>query len=55
MISLGRKDIAIDDIRSVLTNKTKFNIIYTDSNTYLSKDNNYIPQENESNLESLFA
>jgi glycosyltransferase involved in cell wall biosynthesis len=55
MISLGRKEIAIDDIRSVLTNKTKFNIIYTDSNTYLSKDKDFIPEEKESNLESLFA
>jgi glycosyltransferase involved in cell wall biosynthesis len=56
LISLGRKDIAIDDIRSVLTNKHKFNTIYTDTDSYLSKDKNYIPEEQEeSSLESLFA
>ena len=55
LLSLGRKELAIDDIRSVLTNKTKFNIIYTDTNTYLSKDSNYTPQETETSLESLFA
>lgn len=55
--SLNRKDLAIDDIKSVLTNKHKFNIIYTDSNTYLSKDKNYIPNEEtgKPSLEDLFA
>jgi hypothetical protein len=56
LVSLGRKDLAIDDIRSVLTNKHKFNTIYTDTDSYLSKDKNYIPEEQEeSSLESLFA
>ena len=52
---LNRKDLAVDDVRSVLTNKTKFNIIYTDENTYLSKDPNFVPKEDKAHtLESLF-
>jgi glycosyltransferase involved in cell wall biosynthesis len=50
--SLGRKIICIDDIRSVLTNKHKFRIIYTDEDTYLTKDPSYEPKEQE---ESLFS
>jgi glycosyltransferase involved in cell wall biosynthesis len=49
---LGRKIICIDDIRSVLTNKHKFRVIYTDEDTYLTKDPNFEPQEQE---ESLFT
>lgn len=49
---LNRKIICIDDIRSVLTNKNKFRIIYTDNDTYLTKDPQYEPTE-ETN-ESLF-
>lgn len=55
---LNRKDLSIDDVKSVLTNKYKYNIIYTDDNTYLSKDKNYVPNEKKSNpssLEDLFA
>lgn len=55
---LNRKDLSIDDIKSVLTNKHKYNIIYTDDNTYLSKDKNFIPNEmtgNLASLEDLFA
>ena len=45
---LGRKPlICIDDVRSVLTNKHKFNIIYTDDNTYLTKDPMFEPVEVE--------
>lgn len=55
MIDLDRKDIAIDDIRSVLTNRPKYYTIYTDTNTYLSKNKDFMPEENEVNLESLFA
>lgn len=56
IIKLNRKDLAIDDVRSVLTNKTKFNIIYTDEHTYLSKDPNFIPKEDKVvTLESLFG
>lgn len=56
--SLNRKDLAIDDIKSVLTNKHKYNIIYTDENTYLSKEKHFVPNEktsNNSSLEDLFA
>jgi glycosyltransferase involved in cell wall biosynthesis len=56
LTSLERKFISIDDVKSVLTNKSKFNIIYTDTNTYLSKDSNFIPTEKQNNtLESLFG
>lgn len=50
--NLGRKIICIDDIRSVLTNKHKFRVIYTDDSTYLTKDPSFEPQEQE---ESLFS
>jgi glycosyltransferase involved in cell wall biosynthesis len=50
--SLGRKIICIDDIRSVLTNKHKFRVIYTDEDTYLTKDPSFEPKEQE---ESLFS
>ena len=40
---LGRKLICIDDVRSVLTNKHKFRIIYTDDDTYLTKDPSFEP------------
>jgi glycosyltransferase involved in cell wall biosynthesis len=56
IIKLNRKDLAVDDVRSVLTNKTKFNIIYTDEHTYLSKDPNFVPKEDKiTTLESLFG
>ena len=44
---LGRSLICIDDIRSVLTNKHKYRIIYTDKETYLTKDPSYEPIEEE--------
>jgi len=50
---LGRKLICIDDARSVLTNKHKYRIIYTDNDTYLSKDPSFEPVEEISGL-SLF-
>jgi|688.fasta_scaffold05766_29 glycosyltransferase involved in cell wall biosynthesis len=43
--SLGRKIICIDDVRSILTNKHKFSVIYTDDNTYLTKDPTFQPVE----------
>jgi glycosyltransferase involved in cell wall biosynthesis len=56
IISLNRKALSIDDVRSVLTNKHKFNIIYTDTQTYISKDKNFVPKEESDNsLESLFV
>jgi glycosyltransferase involved in cell wall biosynthesis len=50
--SLGRRLLCIDDIKSVLTNKHKFRIIYTDDDTYLSKDPSFEPEEEG---ESLFS
>jgi glycosyltransferase involved in cell wall biosynthesis len=44
--SLNRKLICIDDVKSVLGNKHKFNVIYTDNNSYLSKDPSFTPKEN---------
>jgi glycosyltransferase involved in cell wall biosynthesis len=46
--SLGRSIICIDDVRSVLTNKHKFRVIYTDNDTYLTKDPSFEPTEEES-------
>jgi len=51
---LGRRLLCIDDIKSVLTNKHKFRIIYTDDNTYLSKDPKFKPIEEQSPSVSLF-
>jgi len=50
---LDRKIICIDDIRSVLTNKHKFRVIYTDNDTYLTKDPSFEPTV-EATTESLF-
>lgn len=44
---LDRNIICIDDVRSVLTNKHKFTVTYTDSDTYLSKDKDFVPVEEE--------
>ena len=49
---LGRRLLCIDDIKSVLTNKHKYRIIYTDDDTYLSKDPSFEPEEEG---ESLFS
>jgi glycosyltransferase involved in cell wall biosynthesis len=51
---LGRSIICIDDCRSVLTNKHKYRTIYTDSDTYLTKDPSYEPIEEETGA-SLFS
>lgn len=50
---LGRSVICIDDIRSVLTNKHKFRIIYTDEDTYLTKNPSFEPVQETT--ESLFS
>jgi glycosyltransferase involved in cell wall biosynthesis len=42
---LRRSIICIDDVRSVLTNRHKFRVIYTDDNTYLTKDPSFEPVE----------
>ena len=47
---LGRNLICTDDIRSVLTNQHKYRIIYTDNDTYLTKDPNFEPIEEEVGL-----
>jgi hypothetical protein len=46
--SLGRSVICIDDVRSVLTNKHKFRVIYTDEDTYLTTDPRFEPTQEES-------
>ena len=51
---LGRKLICIDDTRSALTNKHKYRVIYTDSDTYMTKDPSYEPTEEETGA-SLFS
>jgi len=51
--SLGRKLICVDDIKSVLANKHKFRVIYTDTDTYLTKDPVFEPTEEITGL-SLF-
>jgi glycosyltransferase involved in cell wall biosynthesis len=43
--SLNRKIVCIDDIRSVLTNKHKFRVIYTDDDTWLTRDPSFEPEE----------
>ena len=51
---LDRKHLAREDFESVLSNKHKFtNILYTDEDTYLSKDPAFKPEEEETGL-SLF-
>jgi glycosyltransferase involved in cell wall biosynthesis len=42
---LNRSVICIDDIRSVLTNKHRFRVIYTNRDTYLTKDPTFMPVE----------
>ena len=51
--SLDRNIVCIDDIRSVYTNKGKFKVKYTDQDTYLSKDPDFMPIMEET-LEDLF-
>lgn len=52
--SLGRNIMCIDDIRSVLANSHKFRIIYTEKDTYLTKDPNFEPKEEPIEAMSLF-
>jgi glycosyltransferase involved in cell wall biosynthesis len=44
-------NICIDDIRSALTNKHNYRVVYTDDKTYLTKDPNWEPIEEESLFE----
>lgn len=41
--ALNRTVICIDDLKSILGNRHKFRVIYTDYDTYLSKDPNFTP------------
>ena len=42
--SLKRTQISLgNDLRAIYNNKHKFDVIYTDNHTHLSKDKNYIP------------
>lgn len=50
---LDRKSLAQEDIESILGNKHKFRIIYTNSDTYFSKDVNFVPEENQTLFEGL--
>ena len=48
---LNRSHLAREDFESVLSNRSKFiNIIYTDQDTYLSKDPNFTVEEEKENL-----
>jgi glycosyltransferase involved in cell wall biosynthesis len=49
--SLARTHLAQEDIVSILGNRHKFNVIYTDKDTWISKDKDFVPEENESLLE----
>ena len=51
---LNRSVLCIDDIRSVLTNKHKFRIIYTDKDSYLTKDPSFEPIEEATGI-NLFS
>jgi glycosyltransferase involved in cell wall biosynthesis len=47
--------LAVDDIKSVYSNRGKYRVIYTDTDTYLTTDANFVvPVESES-LEDLFG
>lgn len=43
--NLGRRVVCIDDIRSVLANRHRFRIIYTEKDTHLTKDPTFEPSE----------
>ncbi len=53
---LNRGNLSQEDIASVLGNKHKFKLTYTDNNSFLSKDINYVPSQNDdSTLAGLFS
>ena len=52
--SLDRKQLAREDFESVLTNRHKFRIIYTDNETWLTKDPTFEPVEQQEGV-SLFS
>lgn len=52
--SLGRKHLAQEDIVSVLNNRHKFRVIYTDQDTYLTKEPSFVPESDQPTGASLF-
>ena len=52
--SLNRDQICIDDIKSVMGNRHKYNIIYTDKDTWLSKDPEFVVPNEEVTGTNLF-
>ena len=42
---LSRGQLAREDVESVLANRHKFRVIYTDADTYLTKDPEFVPDE----------
>jgi hypothetical protein len=53
--NLNRNVLCIDDIRSVFTNKHKYNIIYTDRDTWLTQTPNFIAPQHQQPAEELFS
>jgi glycosyltransferase involved in cell wall biosynthesis len=51
--ALNRKQLAREDFESVLTNRHKFRIIYTDNDTWLTTDPNFEPMEEEGLFEGI--
>jgi hypothetical protein len=52
--SLNRSQICIDDVKSVLSNRHRYTVIYTDKDTWLSKDPTFtVPDETENLFEGL--
>lgn len=48
---LNRKTLAREDFESVLTNKHKFKVLYTESDTWLAKDPNFRPEDYSSGVD----
>lgn len=53
IIELGRNHLAREDFESVLSNRHKFKVSYTDNDTWLSKDTNFVPDDEVTGI-SLF-
>ena len=50
---LNRNTVARDDVISVLANRHKFNVMYTDSNTWLTKETDFVPDESNNDAPTL--
>ena len=53
IVELNRSHLAREDFESVLNNRHKFTVKYTDKDTFLSKDKNFTPPEDDG-LSALF-